>query len=101
MREAVRLLFDAADGEAELLQCSTCDRPDTYCPVCPIDDQPRLLPLASMYLRLYGQVKRYGMMPAAGGLDDQDDLTMRWLDLVDDEAAKREKRKTQEQGGSG
>lgn len=73
-----------ADEKAELFDCATCTRPDTHCAVCPIDEQPRLLDEASWYLQLRARMQRYRALPEAGGILDQDEQTMRILDLVDD-----------------
>jgi len=42
------------------------------------------LEIASWYLRLRGRVKRYKVLPDAGGVLDQDDETMMILDAVED-----------------
>lgn len=61
----------------------TCTRPQTHCEGCPRWEQPSRLELASYFLRLYKRVKVYGSLPRPGGLQDQDELTMRILDRID------------------
>lgn len=83
----------------------TCTRPDTFCDACPIDDQPRLLNEVSWYMRLSGRVQRYQVLPEAGGVLDQDELTMQILDLIDETVIRYRKWKekleeTEEHGGS-
>lgn len=102
MKEAVWLLLEAADGQAELFSCATCTRPESHCAVCPIEDQPDLLSEASWYLRLYGRVQKYQVMPDAGGILDQDEVTMELLDLVDGTVERyREYRKHADHGKHG
>ena len=98
-------MLEVGDEKAELFECSTCTRPDTYCDACPIDDQPRLLSEVSWYMRLRGRVHRYQVLPEAGGVLDQDEQTMTILDLIDRTVAryhdwKRKHEGPDEHGGS-
>jgi len=80
------------------MDCRTCDRPDTHCPVCPINDQPDLLEPAAFYLRLWNRCDRFKTLPRPGGLLEQDERTMRMLDVVAATVQRWEKAKRNAEG---
>lgn len=64
--------------------CAGCPLDDRYCPRCPVErgTVPELADVARFHLELLARCERYGMLPRSGGLLDQDDVTMRILDIV-------------------
>lgn len=87
------------DGDAEVFDCATCERPESHCPACPIVDQPVLLREASWYLRLRNRMERYHALPDPGGILDQDEVTLRILDQVEDTVDRYRKWKQKQAGG--
>jgi len=100
MRDAIRFLIEVADGQVEPLDCATCDRPETYCASCPIDDYPALLDEAAWYMQLYRRCKELGALPETGGVLDQSNVTMRVFDLIGDETRKYRNQKEAMEGGA-
>ncbi len=68
--------------KAEVFDCTECTRPETHCEGCPRWEQPRLLELGGYYMKLYSRVMVFDALPRAGGLEDQNELTMRILDKI-------------------
>ena len=94
----MRYLLDVQDGKADLLDCTTCDRPELHCQTCPVmtGDQPKISPVVSFYMGLHKRMTRYpGALPDPGGLLDQDERTMRILDVIGDEIDAARARKEQ------
>lgn len=102
MKDAVSFLLKVDDGQAEVFECATCQRPETYCPVCPIDDQPVLMDAAAFYMVLQRHCETYHALPGPGGVMDQDRRIMRWFDVIQQKrhAAAETKNAAENEGGS-
>ena len=83
------------ESGGEILNCSTCTRPENHCAVCPVEtgEQPEISERLNFYIKLYKRVQRYQNLPDIGGLLDQDERTMRMLDIIGEEVDAMENRK--------
>ncbi|MBU1701442.1 MAG: hypothetical protein KJ970_13170 [Candidatus Eisenbacteria bacterium] len=92
----MRFVLETQDGGGEILDCETCQRPETYCHTCPAlhGDQPEIAPWVSIYMKLWRRMTTWkGTLPENGGVLDQDERTMHMLDIVEEETSAWKERK--------
>lgn len=70
-----------------MYDCKTCTRPQpAACTTCPLANglQPKIDEWLALDLQLHSDMKRWGTLPDAGGLLDQDPAVMRRINFIED-----------------
>lgn len=98
MRDAVLwVLGQEGTEQGARTSCTGCQLEEIWCGDCPVEREevPRRAEEAKRYLALYTRCVTFHTLPKAGGVDEQDELEMRMLDIVGGTVAKHEQEKAE------